>query len=506
MSVRMALGAGRWRIVRQLLMESVMLSSVGGVFGWWIAKLGVRAYEMASNAPTLSWSDQLFDYSFDYNVFAYIVAISIATGLLFGLVPALRLSKIDVNTVLKQTGRGGTIGQRDTQLSAVLVIGEMALAVVLLAGAGVMIRSFLNVYTADIGAKTENILTMFVSLPEPKYSRAASQTSFFDRLTVRLQALPGVESTAIAWRPPTSGSLRFPYELDGAPSVDDERRPTLSALIIGPGYFHTLGAAVLAGRDFSEFDGPSGVPVAIVNQRFANTHWPGGDPLGRRIRLFEGGTPGAWLTVVGVASNIVQNSLRQEFDPLVYLPYHQRATSGMWVFARTRVPPGSLANAFRSELDALDSDLPIWIGPFTLTERLSAIYWNRGLYGSLFLIFAVLALLLASIGLYAVIAHSVNLRIQEIGVRMAMGATMGDVLTLVIRQGMLPVGMGLTIGLAASLALNRLLQAELVQVSAGDPLVFVVTSVTLMMSAGLGCYLPARRAARVDPLVALRYE
>ena len=178
----------------------------------------------------------------------------------------------------------------------------------------------------------------------------------------------------------------------------------------------------------------------------------------------------------------------------------------MWVFARTRVPPASLGTAFRHEVQALDADLPIWIGPFTLTERLSAIYWNRGLYGTLFLIFAAMALLLASIGLYAVIAHSVSQQTREIGVRMALGATARDMLSLVFRQGMFPVGIGLTVGLAASLALNRLLQAELVQVSPGDPIVFVVTSVTLILSAALGCYLPARRAARVDPLVALRYE
>ena len=222
------------------------------------------------------------------------------------------------------------------RLSASLVIGEMALAVVLLAGAGVMIRSFLNVYTADVGANTENILTMFLALPEDKYPRAESQIAFFERLTTRVQTLPGVESAAIAWRPPTSGSLRLPYELAGAPPVGEERRPTLSALVVSPAYFNTLGGAVLAGRDFTDADGASGMPIAIVNQRFASVHWPGQDPLGQRLRLFDGGTPGAWITVVGVVSNIVQNGTRQEFDPLVYLPYRQRATAGMWIFARTR--------------------------------------------------------------------------------------------------------------------------------------------------------------------------
>ena len=229
----------------------------------------MRAYEGAANAPKL-YGPQLFDYSLDYAVLAYVIAISIGTGLLFGLTPALRLSKLDVNTALKEGGRGSTGGRRGKQLSASLLIGEMALAVVLLAGAGVMMRSFLNVYTADVGANTENVLTMFLALPEGKYSRAESQIAFFERLTTRVQALPGVESAAIAWRPPTSGSLSLPYELAGAPPVDEGRRPTLSALVVSPASFNTLGGAVLAGRDFTDADGASGMPTRDVNQRFAS--------------------------------------------------------------------------------------------------------------------------------------------------------------------------------------------------------------------------------------------
>jgi predicted permease len=437
-------------------------------------------------------------------LFAYIIAISIGTGLLFGLAPALRLSKLDVNSGLKNGGRGGTGGARGKHLSAFLVIGEMALAVVLLAGAGVMIRSFLNVYTADVGAKTANILTMFLSLRDAKYSRAESQISFFERLATRLEALPGVESVAIAWRPPTSGALRLPYELAGAP-VDEQRRPTLSALVVSPAYFRTLGAAVLSGRDFNDADRVSGLPVAIVNQRFASTQWPGEDPLGKRLRFVDG-TPGPWLIVVGVASNIVQNATRQEFDPLVYVPYRQRATNSMWVFARTRLPPESLGSAFRHEVQTLDSDLPIWIGPFTLSERLAATYWNRGLYGVLFLIFAGIALLLASIGLYAVVADSVSQRTQEIGIRMAIGATARDILSLVFKQGMLPVGIGLPLGLAASFAVNHVLKFQLVHVSPSDPIALLVATTVLVLSATLGCWIPARRARGVDPLVTLRHE
>jgi putative ABC transport system permease protein len=265
-----------------------------------------------------------------------------------------------------------------------------------------------------------------------------------------------------------------------------------------------LGAAVFSGREFSAADVVSGVPAAIVNQRFANQFWPRENPLGKRLRVFEGKTPGPWLTIVGVVSNIIQNdAARQEFDPLIYLPYRQQPSGDMSVIARTRIPPKSLGAAFRREVQAVDPDLPIY-GPF------AADYWDRysdtRFYGILFLIFAAIALLLASIGLYTVVSHSVSQRTQEIGIRMAIGATAADIRKLVILQGMLPLGIGLSIGLAASFAVNRLLKAELVQVSPSDPITLVVASSALILSATLGCLIPARRAMSVDPLVALRHE
>jgi putative ABC transport system permease protein len=438
-SVRIALGAGRWRIIRQLLIESVMLSCVGGFLGWWIAEWGVRAYQLAM-AQKASWL--IIDYAMDYRVLGYLIAISIGTGLLFGLAPALRLSKLDVNAMLKDGGRGSTSGGggggRGKHLSGLLVSGEMALAVVLLAGAGVMIRSFLKVHTADVGVKTANLLVAHIALPSAKYPGAEAQISFYERLKTGLEAIPGVESMAIADRLPTDGSRHLPYELAGTPQVDQGLRSKISALVIGPGYFKTSGAAVFSGREFSDADGAAGVPVAIVNQRFASKFWPGEDALRKRLRFFNGSAPGPWLTVVGVASNIIQNdAARQEFDPLIYLPYRQQPSGDMSVIARTRIPPENLGAAFRREVQAVDPDLPIY-GPF------AADYWDRfsdsRFYGILFLIFAAIALLLASIGLYTVIAHSVSRRTQEIGIRMAIGATARDIRKLVLRQGMLPLG------------------------------------------------------------------
>jgi putative ABC transport system permease protein len=369
-----------------------------------------------------------------------------------------------------------------------------------------MIRSFLNVYTADIGVKTANVLTGSMDISLEKYPAAEAWISFYERLEARLQKLPGVESVAIAGIGPTeaTGSLR--YELADGPPADERR--TVPALVVDPDYFRTLGAAVLAGRGFNDFDRPSGMPVAIINQRFASRNWSGQNPIGKRLRLVRDGKRQTWLTVVGVVSNIVQNDpTLQNFDPLVYMPYRQGPGPYMFVFARTRVPPESLGNAFRRAVQATDSDARV-SAVMPLEERLhqvSSFAFQRNISG-LFVIFAAIALLLATVGLYAVVAHSVSGRLREIGVRMAMGATSSDVFRLVLRQGIPSVGAGLAIGLAASFALNRLLKAELVHVSSNDPTTLLIASAVLILSAALGCLIPARRAMRVDPAGALRHE
>jgi predicted permease len=515
-ALRIALGAGRWRIVRQLLIESVVLSGLGGFLGWWIAKLGVSL--VAPNGSSISdatpgtWFDNVLSYSMDHRVFAYLAAISIATGLLSGLAPALRLSKLNVNAVLKDGGRGTAGSGREKHLSALLVIGEMALAVVLLAGAGVMIRSFLNFYGANLGFKPDNLLIALISLPDSRYSRAEAQTAFYDRLEMRVASMPGVESTAIANQIPSWNTAILPYEVERAfpasGEEDEQRRPTLAALVVSAGYFQTLGTTMISGREFNDFDTASGVQTVIINQRLASRYWPRLNPLGKRLRLFNGKTPEAWLTVVGVAPNIAQNGAPwQEQDLMVYLPWRQRPAEGeMWVMARTRVPPASLANAFRREVRALDPQLPVSLGPIPLAERPAPSYRYRSFTAVLFLMFATIALGLASVGLYAVVAHSVSRRTQEIGTRMAVGATARDIQQFVLRQGMIPVGIGLAIGLAASLAVNGVLKAQLVEVSPQDPLTLAVTSAVLILAAALGCLIPATRASRVDPLVALRHE
>jgi putative ABC transport system permease protein len=505
-SVRIALGAGRWRIIRQLLIESVMLSGLGGFIGWWMAKWGIRAYELAM-ARKSSWL--IVDYTMDLQVIAYLVAISLGTGLLFGLAPALRLSKLDVNTTLKDGARGATSGGRGNSLSALLVAGEMALAIVLLAGAGVMVRSFLKIHTADIGIDTASVLAGSVNLPPTKYVSSEQKIAFYDQLLARLESTPGVDSVATASALPTWNTSKAKYQLAGAPSAsyqqDESIRPPMSFLTVSTEYFRTMQARLLSGRAFDRADAALGAPAAIVNQAFAARYWPGEEALGKQLRLFERDTPGPWTTVVGVVSNIIQNDqTRQTFEPLVYLPYRQKPGGGAWVFVRTRIPPDRLASAFRREVQRLDAELPVY-GPFTLVERLE-MFWDSRFYGVLFAIFASIALLLASLGLYSVIAHSVGLRTQEIGIRMAIGASRRDVVALVFAQGMMPLAIGLTVGLAASLAVNQLLASLLIQVSPADPVTLIAASALLLLSAALGCLIPARRAMRVDPVVALRHE
>jgi len=503
-SVRIALGAGRWRIVRQLLIESVMLSVAGGLCGWWVGKAGVSIYMSMANPPTHTWSDNLFDFSADHRVLVYFIAISIGTGLLFGLAPALRLSRLDLNTALKIDAAGGN----RRRLSALLVTAEMALAVILLAAAGLLMQSFLKVYSADIGIDASRVLSMSLNLPEARYPTRKSAIAFFGDLTRRLEAMPGVESVAIADAFPTAGSRHIGYEIDRAEEVDKKILPTVSTVTIGQRYFETMGAKILLGRDFDQFDEASSMPAVIVNERFASKFWPGEDPLGKRVRLFSEKSP-AWQTVVGVVSNIVQNDLnRQEFASLVYVPYHQRPSPDMNVFIRTQVPAETLVQTVRREVQALDPGLPIWLGPFTLEDRLAGLgyYWSRAIDAILLLILAAIGLLLASIGVYAVTSHSVSQRRHEIGVRMAVGASTRDISRLVFKEGMLPLIVGLALGLGMSFVLNRVLAAELVQISPTDPLTLIAAALMLVLAALLGCWIPARRAMHVDPVVAMRHE
>ena len=350
-----------------------------------------------------------------------------------------------------------------------------------------------------------NVLTMSLYVPPERYTSTEGRISFYRELRSRLQAVPGVESVAFGTAAPTDAVPRVAYELADTPTV--EKRSTGAESVVSTTYFQTLGVRVIAGRRFDDLDRGSSLPVVIVNQAFASRHWPGEDPLGKRLRLFGSESESSpWLTVVGVVSNVVQNDrTRQAFDPLVYVPYEQHAQPNMFAFVRTNVAPANLAAAVRREIYAMDPRLPV-PALWPLTERFDRAYGFERNVASLLLFFAGVALLLASVGVYTTISFATTRRVREIGVRLAIGATGGDILKLVFRQGTLPVVAGLIIGLAVSLAVTRLVRAQLIGVSPADPITLASASSVLGLCAALGCWMSARRAMRVDPVVALKCE
>lgn len=504
-SIRVALGAGRWRIIRQLLIESIMISIVGGAISLPIALWGIRLFD---DTVTATGKPPSLDFSMDFRAMMYLAAITIGTGILFGLAPALRLSKLDVNTALKDGGRGSSGGGRGKYLSGLLVVVEMALAVVLLAGAGLMIRSFMNAYRADLGIHTANILSMEIDLPNANYKLPEKQKAFFDRLKTSIDGVPGVEISTVATNLPLGGTWSFPYELEGHPQPDARRRPNLEAIVTMPDYFRVMGDQMLAGRDFTKGDGTPSALNVIVNRLCAEAFWPGENVLGKRLRLYKKDVAQPWLTVVGIVPDIASNNQTRSQrvrTPLVYIPYGLETSSSMWLSARTLVPPSTLKQTFRRQVQAIDDSLPVF-NLRTMDEQLERQNWPYKVFGTLFSIFAAIALGLASVGLYAVIAHSVNQRTQEIGVRIALGARDRNILSLVFSQGMIQLAIGLAIGLAAAFAVTKVLKTLLVDVSPTDPATFASVTLILTLAAGLGCLIPARRAMRVDPIEALRHE
>jgi predicted permease len=443
----------------------------------------------------------------DFSVFAYLTAISVGTSLLFGLAPALQLSKLDIIDALKEGGRGSAGGRRTRWFSAALVVTQITLAMVLLAGAGLMIRSFLKLYEMHSVMDAASALVMRLNLLDAKYPKPEDRLSFYDRLRPRLKSVPGVEQVAIASHLPIAGSFSWRFELEGQPPVEDEKRASVSGVVISPEYFQAVGVPLLRGRAFTESDGLAGKESAIVNQRFANQYWPGQEPLGKRVRLLKQGQPQQpWLTVVAVSPDLRQNDPnRAEVTAVIYVPYRQDASRSMGVIARTRVTPASLASAFRKELQQLDRDMPAFtLQP--LTTMFEQQRWGLRVFGTLFVVFAVIALVLSAVGIYAVVAYSVSRRTQEIGVRMALGATGRGVLAMVLWQGLRQLAIGLVLGLAAALAVTRVLSGILVQVKANDPVTFASIGGLLAAVSVVACWMPARRAMRVDPVVALRHE
>jgi putative ABC transport system permease protein len=537
-AVRIALGATRWRVVRQLLVESVLLGALGGVIGLGLAAIGVRLFD---NAVAGSGKPYWVVFTMDYTVFGFLAAICVVTGVLFGLVPALQVTKTNVNEVLKEGGRGNAGGRRARWLTGTMVVLELALTLVLLVGAGLMIRSFLKLYTIDIGIRTDHLVTMRIQLPSSKYppppapgtpgasAQAAAvsgrpgtdpRLGFYDRLLPRLEAVAGVEAVAFTNSVPPFGGGSRGIDIEGRPArKPEEKAPTVGIVTISPRFFDTVGVKLQRGRSFHETDGTPGNETVIINQKLAAQFFASEDPIGRRIR-FAPNTPVAgqpqqpqpsqnalvWRTIVGISPTIRHSSPQDaEPPPVMYVPHRQNPPSGGSILVRSRLDVGAVMNAVRTEVGVVDPDQPI-LAAQTMDQMLEQQMWPYRVFGSLFAIFAVIALVMSAVGLYAVMAYSVTQRTTEIGVRMALGAEGRQVSWLILKRGLWQMGLGLTLGLAGAFGLSRVLRTLLVQVTPTDPVTFAAITTILTTVAIAACVIPARRATRVDPLIALRAE
>jgi putative ABC transport system permease protein len=510
-SVRMSLGATRWQVVRQLLIESLMLAIIGGVLGFAIAIVGVRLFDAAVADPRLG-KPYWIQFTMDGRVFAYLAAICLGTAVAFGLAPALHVSKTNVNEVLKEGGRGAGGAFRARRWTSVLLVTELALTLVLLAGAGFMMRSFLALYRFDVGVDTAHVTTMRLNLSGQKYSTPEARLAFYRRLEERLAAISSFPSATIASTFPMAGGAPRLFAIEGRPVEAGQTPPTVVTLLTGRTYFD-LFKLPIRGRAFTDADGAAGQEVAIVNERIVAMYFPNEDPIGRRIRLTIPDDSSAasvappWATIVGVTKNVRQTNPQDNPDPnpVVYRPYRADPIGAMTLLVRAPGDAAAVTPVLREEVRALDADLPLFFIQ-TIDENLALQRWPYRIFGSMFAIFAFVALVLSAVGLYAVTAYSVAQRTQEIGVRMALGAQEAQVLWLFLRQAVVKLAIGLAIGLAGAFGVGILLRSFLVGTGSRDPI--TLASIALMLAAvSLGaCYWPARRATRLDPATALRYE
>jgi predicted permease len=501
MAVRTALGAGRGRIVRQMLTESMMLSVLGGGLGLLAASWGIQA--LLAVAP--AGLPQTQKIGLDFSVLAFCMSLSIITGLLFGLAPALQTSKVNLNDSLKEGGRSSTEGNRQHLFRSLLVVSEVALALMLLIGGGLLFRSFLRLRAVDPGFNADKLLTMELSFNGSAESTDSKRIAFLNELTERVQALPGVRSTSAINHLPVGGDVwSLGYIVEGRPLPGPGETPHAVYRVSRPDYFKTMGATLLRGRDFTARDNEAGSGVVIINESLARAAWPTEDPIGKRISLpDDNNIP---REVVGIIKDAKQHDWTAQPSPEMYLPQSQSTgVKNMTVVVRTASDPLRMATAIQSEVWAIDKNLPlsqVRSMDQVVSEAIGPQRFNMFLLG----LFASIAVILAVVGIYGVLSYSVAQRTHEIGIRMALGARQKDVLGLVVRQGMLLSFIGVGIGLVGAFGLMRLMESLLFEVSATDPQTFAVIAALLSIVSLLACYIPARRAANVDPMVALRNE
>jgi predicted permease len=503
-SIRVSLGATRGRLVRQLLAESGVLALAASALGFGFALLGVRLFAHAVTGITFPYYVR---WTIDDRVGFFMAVVCASTALLVGLLPAAQVSRLAAKRPVKEGGKTATSGVARRRLTTVLLTVEMALTLVLLAGAGLMMHSFLAIYRADSVVDAARVVTMHISLPDEKYPTPEHRRAAYQRLEERIEGMPDISSTAFASVVPFSGGPFRQLSVDGQRGVPGESRPIVSYVRIRGRYFETLGLPLLRGRTFIDRDAEPGSEGAIVNQRLASMFFPDMDPIGRRICLTAvnatGTTTPACASIVGLSPTVRQQYF-QEIDPVVYVPDRGDA-SGLMLMVRSNSTPDAEAALIRGEVAAVDSDISLnAVRP--LEDAMTGSRWGHRVFGGMLTVFAFVGLVLGAVGLYAVTAFSVVERTQEIGVRMALGARSSAVVWLFVKRAALPVGIGIAAGLAGARVVGRLLQRFLIQTSPADPTVFVGIAVLLAAVSFAAAFFPARRATRVDPLAALRYE
>jgi predicted permease len=507
-SVRVAMGASRWQVVRQLLIEAMLLALFAGALGMLFSLAGIRWFDAETqNVGKPYW----MVFSMDWRTFGFFLSVCLLTGIIFGLAPALHVSRVNVYETLKEGGRSGSGGMRARRWSAGLIVTQLALTMVLLAGAGLMMRSFLTMYAMDIGINTSRMLSLNMIISARKYPTWDDRMTLLRRIDEHFATVGAIEAASTSTNPPFGGGGLRQLEIDGRSVLPGERAPSVTILSIGARYFATIGVRPLQGRVFTDADGEAGQQNAIVNQRLVTMHFKGENPLGRQIRLSDD-TPGSqasWLTVVGVVPNVRQrnNNQERESDPIAYIPHRQNTTMarGATVLARARTDVGQAAQALRQAMQLIDPDLALF-NLRTVDEILAQQRWLLRLFTSMFSTFALIALVLAGVGLYAVTAYTVTQYTRDIGVRMVLGAKPLQVIWLFLRRAFVQLGIGLAIGLAGAIGVGQLLQAFLVQTSARDPVTLTIIATLLIVVAIAACIWPARNATRLDPLAALRHE
>ncbi|HEU4508115.1 MAG TPA: ABC transporter permease [Pyrinomonadaceae bacterium] len=503
-ALRLALGARRGRIVRQLMTESLLLSAMGGVVGLLLAIAGVSLLKTFIPDNT----SQVTAVNVDANVLAFTLGVSLLTGLIFGLAPALQASRFNLNEALKEGGRDSSAGGHGSHIRSLLVIAEVAVSLVLLIGAGLLIHSFVRLRSVDPGFRTDNLLTMRIALPKLKYPDHATRTAFHDELLRRVTAVPGVRSAAVTnWIPLTLQGDTFGVTVEGRPDPGAQNMPDVVTRVVSFDYLNTMGIQLLRGRPFDhQQDKVDSPPVAIISETTARRLWPDEDPLGKRLKAGGADSDEPWIAVIGVAEDVRQFQLTAEPRLQMYLPSVQPAffVPGHLV-VRTDIDPMSLAGAVRQAVWEIDKDQPV--SDVRSMDEIFAESIAHQRFSMLMLgVFAAVAMLLGTVGIYGVVSYTVAQRTHEIGVRMALGAGTGNVLSLIVGHALKLTLIGVLVGLPVAFVLSRLTESLLFGVTPTDPATFVAIPLMLIAAAALASYLPARRATRIDPVIALRYE